>query len=84
MSNKSDSSSSSSPPGPDAKDSVDRREQFQQLSSKVESTEAERAFLASKIELIQSDATLGEEEKRSLVAELRRRLDSLTNADSKR
>ena len=84
MSDESDPPSDASPPGPDAKDWVDRREQFRQLSSEVESTEAERAFLASKIDLIQTDATLSDEEKRSVVDELRRRLDSLIDADSKR
>ena len=84
MSNKSDPSSDSSPPGPDAKDCVDRREQFRQLSSESDSTEAERAFLTSKIELIQAEATLSDEEKRSLIAGLRRRLDSLVDANSKR
>lgn len=84
MSDESDPSSDASPPGPDAKDCVDRREQFRQLSSEVESTEAERAFLSNKIELIQTDATLSDEKKRSLIAGLRRRLDSLIDADSKR
>jgi hypothetical protein len=78
MSNKSDLS----PPGPDARDCVDRREQFRQLANKVESTEAERAFLANKIELIQTEATLSDEEKRSVIAELRQRLASL-DADTK-
>ena len=84
MPNKSHPSSSSSPPAPDGKDYVDRREEFLQLSSEVESTEAERAFLASKIELIQTDSTLDDEEKQNRVAELRKRLDSLIDADYKR
>jgi hypothetical protein len=84
MSDESDPPSDASPPGPDAKDWVDRREQFRQLSSEVESTEAERAFLANKIELIQTDAALSDEKKRSLIAELRRRLNLLIDADSKR
>lgn len=58
--------------------SVDKRKEFEKLSEKKPSdVEGERAFLKSKIELVQLDPNLSEEEKIHFIKELQGRLDSL-------
>jgi hypothetical protein len=58
----------------------DRRAEFERLSREnPRDLEAERAFIRSKIEIVQSDLSLSEDEKAKIIAELRDRagLDDL-------
>ena len=67
-------------PPPDPKtskplDFADAREAFERLTTQSpRNSEAERAFIDSRIEMIRTDRTLSEEEKDRLISELKRRL----------
>lgn len=83
-----DKSRSSLPPVPPESDGAsyaDRRDQFEQLSNSLPVTpDAERAFLAGKIELIRSTPGLSDEEKDRAIDELQSRLRVLAGEDGPR
>jgi hypothetical protein len=57
----------------DATDPSDMRERFASLPRRAD-PEAERAFVESKLNMIRTDPTLSEEEKRAAIAELEAKL----------
>jgi hypothetical protein len=62
---------------------ADRREQFARMIRHApDEREAERAFLASKIELVRSDPQLTAQEKECIVAPLQSRIDALADDDT--
>jgi hypothetical protein len=72
------------PPGTGVASYADRRKQFEQLSDdSLKDSNAVRAFLTSKIELILSDPGLSEQEKDRARGPLERRLRAVADsADS--
>lgn len=66
---------SKEPPPPPGGKIADRRAKFRRLTRQSgRDVEAERAFIESKMQMVRGDPNLTEEEKRSLLAELERKL----------
>jgi len=60
--------------------SVDRREEFEELANKAaDGTDAERAFLDNKIELVRVDPHLSADARERAIGELQRRLSFLSD-----
>lgn len=71
------------PPGHPSAGHSDRREQFAHSAGGAQNeTEAERAFLKSKIELIRHVLHLNDEEKERAISELQSRLDALADEET--
>ena len=63
------------PPPPGGGEIADRRAEFERLTRQSErDEEAERAFIESKMRMVRSDPNLTEEEKRSALEQLERKL----------
>jgi hypothetical protein len=66
------------PPAPEGSPIADRRAEFERITRlSARDVNAERAFLESKIEILESDPTLGGPQKAAELAKLRQMLDKL-------